>query len=209
MVHVYHMIHRGFKWYTAHSSRYTSGVSFLKNIQSKSSTTKAQYAIGIAALMTGIIAAFWMSTLSLSFPEVEPTVQKAAQPIETDQTLTDLFGDAQEQFGNVIDATKEGTELLNQVIDAVPDTEVLVDDSAVTAPLPTTSALGSIGERHATPETETESPLAEHEERATSASPIPEITSIETDSGAREIRIEVTNVPARTILIGTSTSSGI
>ncbi len=90
-------------------------MSFLKNLQSKSSSTKAQYALAISGVVTGFIAIVWVSTLPAHFSEMTGTeiVQK-----EESESFLEVFNDAKSQLGNVIDWNED-----TQSIDDAPQYE--------------------------------------------------------------------------------------
>jgi len=83
-------------------------MSFFMRMQSKSSSTKAQFAFVTAGVITGIIAVIWVSTVPSRLREMAPT------NIATDDTGNDSFSkiitDSKEQLGNIIESTKKPAE---------------------------------------------------------------------------------------------------
>ena len=97
-------------------TRYTIPVNFLKNLQSKSSTTKAQYAFGIASGITMVIAIVWVSTLPAQFARLSP---EEGMNDESMDDVTDFLADTKNQVGNVIDATDMPESIETNNLDAL------------------------------------------------------------------------------------------
>jgi len=77
-------------------------MSLWRKLQSKSSGIKAQYAFGIAGVITGFIAIIWISTVPARFAEIAPLEDMIAQ--EDTPDFQEIFNDSKSQLGNVIDS---------------------------------------------------------------------------------------------------------
>ncbi len=91
-------------------------MSFLKNLQSKSPNTKAQYAFGIASGVTLVIAIVWVTTLPAQFAKLSSEEESAD---ESADGITDFLSDTKDQLGNVIDATDIPTSIETNNLDAL------------------------------------------------------------------------------------------
>ena len=78
-------------------------MTFLKHIQAQSSAKKAQYAFGVSTLVTGIIGMIWLSTLPAKFADISIS----PPPIEGTEEMGNFLNDTKEQLGSVIDAVNE------------------------------------------------------------------------------------------------------
>lgn len=182
-------------------------MDFLNNLRSKSSSVKTHYALAIAGVVTAIIGLFWLTTLSHFVPEVEQVGGVAQQ-----ETFSDFIGETQEQVGNVIEATKEGTELFNQVSEVLEQGESLQIDAGDVPSPELQGALGSINERHTSLESEPESPFAQKSSPSiigTSTNTVATTTEKEWEVWEKHVLIETTKNQPKKILIGTSSSPKI
>lgn len=86
-------------------------MSFLKNLENKSPTTKANYAFGFATVITGLIVIIWMSTIPARFSDMKGNekVEKkdgVEQGVQADAKFLDT---AKSQLGNLIHWNKTET----------------------------------------------------------------------------------------------------
>lgn len=164
-------------------------MSFWINVQSKSSAVKAQYAFGIAGVITGLMAIVWISTIPARFTGVAPQ-----EELTTDgnaQNFQQLFNNSKDQLGNVIESIET---LPSQLEDSAASTENLnALDRGVSADPETLDSVDieSFKNRNASIAQPTVVPVTEVKE--------PKVILIE------EIKNISTDVP-RMILIGTTTA---
>ena len=74
-------------------------MSFLKRVQSQSSSTKAQYAFVEACLITGFIGVVWASTIPARFAQMtEEPLEEEKEPLG----IIEVFEETKNQVGNII-----------------------------------------------------------------------------------------------------------
>lgn len=81
-------------------------MAFLKHIQRKSSTVKAQYAFGAATVVTGLIGVIWVSTLPAKFS----TISVATPSVEGTDELNGFLTNTKDQLGSIVEAVNETGE---------------------------------------------------------------------------------------------------
>lgn len=187
-------------------------MSFLKNLETKSSTTKANYAFAFASVITGLIVIIWMSTISARFSDMKGSKQAEKKDGQAEANAK-FLDTAKSQLGNLVNWDKAKTTPTTEEVpvdystnmenlDVQAGDTVYAGDSADTVP---------IVHKEVTPQPEpnlektpgikmptniTPQTVPEKMPEPTSHAPVPE-------SGAKKVLIEITNVPRKPILIET------
>ena len=89
-------------------------MSFLQNLDAKSSATKGRYAFAFAAAITGAIAIVWISTIPARFAQVSPMGK---------QDPNGFVNDTKTQLGNVVDWNGDTELPPNDAAEAIPQEE--------------------------------------------------------------------------------------
>lgn len=86
-------------------------MSFLKNLENKSSTAKANYAFAFATVITGLIVIVWMSTIPTRFSEMKGTeqIEKKDEAGTGAQANAKFLDTAKSQLGNLVNWNKTET----------------------------------------------------------------------------------------------------
>lgn len=173
-------------------------MSIWDHIESKSSAVRAQYAFGIASMITILISLVWASTLPARF------AQNGSSEViieEEKKGFSELFHDTKSQLGNIVQSTKKSDE--SQVETASLDalnTDTSLDNNATLD-----GSLGLMESIATTQETGTGSPSAVNnisENNILSESSI-KPSNILMMSSSTQSNVPV---PPRIILIGTTTN---
>lgn len=80
-----------------------------EKIDAQSRDTKAQYAFIIATAVTGVIAIFWMLSLSTRFADIK--LRTGTGEI-VNEDLNGLITGTRDQLGNVIDSVQESADII-------------------------------------------------------------------------------------------------
>jgi hypothetical protein len=196
-------------------------MSFLRDLQSKSPTAKANYAFGFATVITGLIVMVWMSTIPARFSEMKGTekVEKkdgVEQGVQADAKFLDT---AKSQLGNLIHWNKTETTPTTEEVSidyasnmanlnleaddtvyAEPGGEVVpvVQKEDVPEPEPDLERIPGITMPTDIKPQDTAHIPWEHKPVLAPQTPVSE-------SGEKKVLIEVTKIPPKPILIETKT----
>lgn len=166
--------------------RYTCIMNLWEHLESKSSAIKAQYAFGVASVVTILIAVVWMSTLPAHFSQkFAPEVEKK----EDSKGFSEILSDTKNQLGNIIEGTKKTDvpQVETSNMNAL-NGDLLPDESDVASGSTETLQIDSATPEVSTPSVRT---LVENE------------ASVQIESASVEI---TTQASPRVILIGTTTN---
>ncbi len=180
-------------------------MSFLFDLQSKSSATKARYAFVFASLVTGFIAIVWFTTIPARFSEVKSEEKKEGG------TQADFLNDTKSQLGNIVNWDQGKTEAspeeaptnvapnMEQLNLEVGDTVYAEDTTSITPPKPKEEATLPEPDLEKTPGIVMPTNIAPQQMPEST----PEVPVY--DAGGKKVLIEVTNTPPKPILIETKT----
>lgn len=189
-------------------------MSFLTNLQSKSSTVKGQFAFVFASVITGLIGIVWMSTVPARFSEVTAkNVQNNAQVKSADtQNTNEFFDTAKAQLGNLFQAKNAEPDPTTDEIDAdlapnmanlnrQDDTTVYSVDDA--KPTLLKGAGYVVPPDSIPPDTLEDNPGITMPAHVAPQAVPPHIPDLEKTQGEKKALIEVTSTPPKPILIET------
>jgi hypothetical protein len=102
-----------------------------ERIRRNNNSTKAQYALITASLVTGVIALIWVSTLPARFQNASVDSDSKSNEVTTQQTDTidSFIQDAKSQLGNIVEGVKSQEESIGDgsALDSLGD-EAVVED---------------------------------------------------------------------------------
>lgn len=85
-------------------------MEFIRRLRSKPSHVRTRYAFLLSGAITGIITMFWMSSLPAQLSELSAASDETPTT-EEESGLSDLLGETRDQFGTIIESTKELEEI--------------------------------------------------------------------------------------------------
>jgi hypothetical protein len=196
-------------------------MSFLRDLQSKSQTAKANYAFAFASVITGLIVIVWISTIPARFSNMKGNENRENNDTQQEgvQAGTEFFDTAKSQLGNIIDwnktERKENTE--EAPLEYAPNMANLNLEAGDTVYAESEGAVVPVAQKEDVPVPEPDLERIpgitmpadikpqdtahipwEHKPEPSSQTPV-------SDSGEKKVLIEVTKIPPKPILIETKT----